>query len=167
VLARPADDLVHALKYEGWPELASLMAEDMARVVDLRRFPEGRPVVVPIPTTPRRLRGRGYNQAEVLARCLAERLGLELRHALVRTSESRSQTTLTPTERQRNVRGAFSPAARGEVEVRGAHVLLVDDVLTTGATAGEAATVLARMGARSVTLVAFARALPSTVQRAA
>jgi len=165
VLARPADDLVHALKYEGWPELAALMAADMARVVDPRS--EGRLVVVPTPTTPRRLRSRGYNQAERLARCLSERLGLDLCHGLVRTSERRSQTTLTPAERQRNVRGAFSPALGDVGPVRGSHVLLVDDVLTTGATAGEAATVLARMGARSVTLLAFARALPSTVQRAA
>jgi predicted amidophosphoribosyltransferase len=87
--------------------------------------------------------------------------------ALVRISEGRSQTSLTPAERRENVRGVFAPAPETAAQVDGADILLIDDVLTTGATAGEAAATLARMGARSVTLLAFARALPTTPRRPA
>jgi len=120
---------------------------------------EASSVVVPVPTTAKRKRARGYNQAELLAATFAARTGRALRHALVRRSEGRSQTALTPTERRENVRGVFAggPASG---DVAGARVLLVDDVLTTGSTACEAAVTLAGLGASSVTLVAFARALP-------
>lgn len=167
VLATPADDLVHALKYEGWPELASVMGEAMARVSLPLQVRMEDLIVVPTPTTSGRLRSRGYNQAERIAVEVAARLGRPLRRALLRVSEGRSQTALTPAERRDNVRGVFAPAAGNGASVTGADILLIDDVLTTGATAGEAARALARMGARSVTLLAFARALPSTVRQAA
>lgn len=165
VLAPPADDLVHALKYEGWPELASTMGREMARVSLPPRETDATMVVVPTPTTAGRRRSRGYNQAELLAGEVAARLGLELRPSLVRAADGRSQTALTPAERRENVRGVFAPAAGRGARVEGEDVLLVDDVLTTGATAGEAASALTTMGARSVTLLTFARALPSTVRR--
>jgi len=167
VLAPPADDLVHALKYEGWPELASTLGEAMARVALPIQARGPDVLVVPIPTTSGRLRSRGYNQAERIAVDVARRLRRPVRHALVRVSEGRSQTSLTPTERRDNVRGVFAPARGRDAQVSGADILLIDDVLTTGATAGGAAETLARMGARSVTLLAFARALPSTIRRAA
>lgn len=157
VLGSPVDDLVHALKYEGWPELARLMGHELAKVV----LPEEDrcSVVVPVPTTPQRRRRRGYNQAELLAESFADHTGRSVRCALVRRSEGRSQTSLTPAERRENVRNVFAPGPP-EAGVAGARVLLVDDVLTTGATASEAAATLASMGAIRVTLVAFARALP-------
>jgi ComF family protein len=163
VLAPPADDLVHALKYEGWPELAAVMGRKLVELA----VPEavGACAVVPVPTTAGRLKSRGYNQAELLAEIVAADLRLPLRGALVRVAEGRSQTELTPTERRENVRGVFARAPGASVA--GADVLLVDDVLTTGATASEAASALADMGARSVTLLAFARALPSTPRRPA
>lgn len=165
VLARPADDLVHALKYEGWPELASMMGRDIARL-DLPPGSLDEPcVVVPVPTTARRQQTRGYNQAELLANSVAGARRLPLCRALVRVSEGRSQTALTPSERRENVRGVFAPATPGSPSVVGAHVLLVDDVLTTGATASEAASALVDMGARGVTLLAFARALPGSPRR--
>jgi ComF family protein len=155
VLEPPAADLVHALKYEGWRELAEFMGGALAELAP------GGSLVVPVPTTARRLRHRGYNQAELLARHLAAERGLPLVHALERPGGGRSQTTLAPTERRENVRGAFRPSPGAVPSVAGADVLLVDDVLTTGATASEAAATLASMGAASVTLVAFARALPT------
>lgn len=166
-LERPADDLVHALKYEGWRELGCFMGGSMVRLDLPDHASRGRSVVVPIPTTGRRLVERGYNQARLLADHFAAGLRLPVLDALVRHATARSQTSLTPDQRRDNVRGAFGPAGPMPNAVSGAHVLLVDDVLTTGATAGEAATVLATMGASSVTLVAFARALPSRPKRAA
>jgi ComF family protein len=157
VLASPADDLVHALKYEGWPELADTMGRELAKI----ELPDDdrSSVVVPVPTTSKRRRQRGYNQAELLAESFAARTGRPIRRALVRRSEGRSQTALTPAERRENVRGVFAPSA-AEGDVAGTRVLLVDDVLTTGATASEAAAALVSRGASCVTLVAFARALP-------
>ena len=164
VLEPPADDLVHALKYEGWSELAELMGGALAA---LDAPGDGRySVVVPVPTTARRMRRRGYNQAELLARRLAADRGLRLVHALERSGEGRSQTTLAPTERRENVRGVFAHVAGAAPHVSGADVLLVDDVLTTGATASSSATALASLGAASVTLVAYARALPSGPRQA-
>jgi len=172
-LRSPADDLVHALKYEGWPELAAFMGDALARLVPPEHGGGGggtaggassagrgrRTVVVPVPTTAERVRSRGYNQAELLARRVSEVRGLPFADALLRGDARSSQTTLAPDERRRNVSGAFAPAAGPGALVRGARVLLVDDVLTTGATASEAASVLAEMGAEAITLLAFGRAL--------
>jgi ComF family protein len=156
-LVPPAEDLVHALKYEGWPDLAAFMGSELARIT--LPAADVASLVVPVPTTAKRLRGRGYNQADLLAVSFAARTDRRLLRALARPAEGRSQTSLGPAERRVNVRGAFAPdpTAMGVV---GARVLLVDDVLTTGATASEAATTLTSMGAAHVTLVAFARALP-------
>lgn len=112
-------------------------------------------VVVPVPTTSRRLRARGYNQAEVLAASVARRCGIALEVPLVRVDSKRSQTALGPRERRANVDRVFR-SVRG---VAGT-ALLVDDVLTTASTAGEAARVLRAAGAARVDVVTYARALP-------
>ena len=117
-------------------------------------------MVGPIPTTARRRRQRGYNQAGLIASAYAELSGLECVEALQRTAGGGSQVSLTPAERKSNVRGAFSPVPAALGRIRGCQVTLVDDVLTTGATAGEAAQALERAGAQGVSLFTFARALP-------
>ncbi|MDA0329972.1 MAG: hypothetical protein O2958_13320 [Gemmatimonadetes bacterium] len=172
-LIPPADDLVHALKYEGWREVSEFMGVAMARAVSasprvaLDPVAGRAPTVVPIPTTLTRIRSRGYNQAHLLADTLARTLGLTLRDALTRPTAPRSQTSLSPTERRENVRGAFQVTPGGAPWVRGAPILLVDDVLTTGATAAEAAVTLSGAGAGPITLVTFARALPQQSKKAA
>jgi len=159
VLAPPADDLVHALKYEGWPELAPLMASAMASLSVPNEG--GRALVIPVPTTAKRLRTRGYNQAGLLAESYASARALPLEELLVRAGADASQTSLHPSERRANVAGAFSLAAGRRPCWKGTHVLLIDDVLTTGATGCEAAETLLMSGAARVTLIAYARALPS------
>ena len=158
MLAPPADDLVHALKYEGWPELAPLMASAMTPLAVPNEC--GRALVAPVPTSQRRLRARGYNQAGLLAECYASASSLALEELLVRRGGSASQTSLHPSERRANVANAFSLAAGAGAVLEGAHVLLIDDVLTTGETACEAAETLVGAGAARVPLVAYARALP-------
>jgi len=165
-LEGPAADLVHALKYEGWREASRFMSQSMVAVLRegagggaIGTLPEPS-VVVPVPTTRSRERERGYNQAGLLAAGIAESTGSPLCPVLVRARTKRSQTSLSPDERRENVRGAFGLSDRGRTVLPGTRVILVDDVLTTGATAGEAARVLAAGGADSVTLLAFARALP-------
>jgi ComF family protein len=158
-MAPPADALVHGLKYGGWPELAPFMADRMARTLRGTQVAAGT-VLVPVPTTPARMKERGYNQAELLARELARILGLSCVAALVRREGSTTQTALHRAGRLANVEGAFHPEGAVAGEVRGRPVLLVDDVLTTGATASAAARSLTECGASEVLLVAFARALP-------
>ncbi|HSJ33008.1 MAG TPA: phosphoribosyltransferase family protein [Longimicrobiales bacterium] len=153
LLEPPADRLVHQLKYRGWRALGGPLGERMATV----RWPAEAhepAVIAAVPTTARRLRERGYNQAQLLADSLALVTGRDTLPLLRRVSGARTQTALQPAARAANVAGAFAPAA----DVTGMHVLLVDDVLTTGATAAECAGVLAAAGACCVRLITFVRA---------
>lgn len=158
LLKAPASTLVHQLKYRGWHGLAWEMGGRMARV---RLPPDARReawLVVPVPTTRIRIRERGYNQAEALARALADRSGRTVICALERGGGASSQTTLQPAARRANVAGAFRPVTGMEPDIAGEHLLLVDDVLTTGATVTECAVALVEAGARCVSVVSFARA---------
>lgn len=149
----PARELVHALKYGGWRVAAGPMAASMARACAAPL--KGVELLVPVPLGARRLRERGYNQATVLARALGERIGARVdERALVRVRETRTQTTLGPAERWRNVEGAFAPAGA----LAGAKMAVVDDVLTTGATLAACAATLASGGAGVAGAVTFARA---------
>jgi len=150
----PGRELTHALKYEGWLQAAAPMAAAIARAAgaELRRAD----ALVPIPLGRTRRRERGHNQAAVLADALSRSLGRPATPGLLaRRRETRSQTSLAPDERRRNVAGAFVAAARCD----GRRVVLVDDVLTTGATLTEAARTLEAAGATEVGAVTFARAL--------
>ena len=147
---------MHALKYRGWAELAEFMAERMSREA-FSHLED--PVLVPVPTTSWRRRTRGYNQATILAQALARRSSLPKVEALLRGG-GRTQVRLGPREREANVQGAFSLQVDFRSHIRGREVILIDDVLTTGATAVSAAKALAPGDPRSVHLRTFARALP-------
>lgn len=148
---------VRAFKYpsafalpEAGPEelLGALLARAAGGWLE-RAGPGGAPsLVVPVPLHARRLRRRGFNPAGLLARRLARRLGLAFDPvALARTRDTPSQTGLDARDRRRNVAGAFRVARSGGAPER---VLLVDDVVTTGATLAAAAHALRRAGASSV-----------------
>lgn len=165
VLAPPADGLVYALKYGGWPELAGEMAERMVtECFPLPGVSRNAPVV-PVPTTPSRLRARGYNQARVLAAEVARQTGGALVDGLHRSGDGRSQISLQPGERRSNVEAAFGFDEEAREAVGNREVLLVDDVLTTGATVAAAATALGEGGVAAVAILTFARALPDRVPR--
>ncbi len=146
------DALIEAvllLKYEEVTRLGGWFAARLAELV-LREAAEWRAdVVVPVPLHRDRHRERGYNQAELIARPLARRLGLKLeRYLLARTRPRPPQLVLSRTEHWKSVRGAY--ATRQGLKVDNLRVLLVDDVLTTGATLDACARALKKAGAAAV-----------------
>jgi ComF family protein len=131
---------------------------------DGQGLPSDIEVICPVPLHAYRLRERGFNQSEVIARHLAQVLGIASAPLLVRTRFTAPQVGLPYRKREENVRGAFalSPGA----EVRGRRILVLDDVWTTGATLRECARVLRRGGAGQVFLLAVARAVARPVDEA-
>ena len=149
-------DMVHQLKYTGGVHLVDDMAEIMAGVVKSMFGDIRFDVVIGVPLYSRRERERGYNQAGVLATSIAAKMGLEcFNRAISRCKDTSSQTELKASARAKNVRGAFR-SDYGEW-LFSKHVLLVDDVMTTGATVGEVSRVLKSLGAASVRVISFAR----------
>jgi ComF family protein len=138
--------------------LAELVADAWARASPDRFQALQLDAVVAVPLHPWRRLVRGYNQSEALARGLCGRLSLPLRPWLRRVRHTPTQTGRPASARRANVRGAFA-VRRGAV-VAGRTVLLMDDVMTTGATASEAARALMSAGARAVTVAVLARAEP-------
>jgi ComF family protein len=158
LLHPPANTIVHQFKYGGWRALAEPMAQRLAGLILPDEVRAEARVVFAVPTTRARRRTRGYNQAELLARAYATAGKLEFVDSLERTRASDTQTALQPLERAANVAGAFR-LRDSTPSLKGAHVLLIDDVLTTGATVSECAQTLVAGGARCVSVLTFARAL--------
>lgn len=149
-----ARKLVHALKYRNERHLAPWMAASMVRRILDVKFPVAFTHVMPVPLHPRRYRERGYNQAALLGNHIARALGCPFRGDLLRRiRHTPSQTFLDFKARAGNVTDAFGMRE----EVPEAQVLLVDDVMTTGATADACARVLRGHGAKRVYVVVFAR----------
>jgi len=149
-------ELLHQFKYE----YATWLCRDLADLLQgcvLGHYAAVEvDVVVPVPLHRQKLRDRGYNQAALLAEALASRLGrLYVGDALTRARNTPTQTRLHVRERHRNVRHAF--VVQAPEWVRGRTVLLVDDVMTTGATLSEVAATLKRAGAWRVWAVTVAR----------
>ncbi len=156
--AFPLDSLITRFKHQArWP-LGRLLGELLAR--HLRHaYLEGLPrpeLLLPVPLARRRQRQRGFNQAALLARWLATPLRLPVQeHWLLRPRETDAQQTLDARARRRNLRHAFELASRADV--RGRHLALVDDVLTTGATCEALARLLVTAGAARVDVYCLAR----------
>lgn len=153
--------IVHALKYKGWERVAEPMAQRMAEITWPRDVEDEARLVVPVPTTAARARERGYNQAALLAAGFARRTDRAAVPELLRRARSSgSQTTLHRSERRANVAHAFTVAPGKRPELAGEHVILVDDVWTTGATAAACVEALLEGGARVVSVATFARVIP-------
>jgi ComF family protein len=158
VLHPPADRIVHQLKYRGWSALGELMGEALSRI-DVPDALRASDVVQAVPTTRNRIRDRGYNQAALIATAYAQKSGKTLVDWLERAPGKSSQTALHPAERAANVAGAFRLRPAYRHCVTGSRIIVIDDVLTTGATISECTDTLAAAGAASVCALSYARAL--------
>lgn len=141
--------LIKEFKFKGRRGAAQEIAKILKDLV-----PKGDIVLVHIPTATQRIRERGYDHAKLLARALAAEAGLPHSSLLARTSQQR-QLGAARSDRLKNISGAF----RVTGDVKGVHILLVDDVVTTGATLSEAARILRAAGAKHVDAVVFAQTI--------
>ncbi len=152
----PLRVVIHELKFSGRRRAAGRLAAALLEDAAVRRLVATSDVLVPVPLHPRRVRERGFNQAALVAQELARRADRACcPDALVRRLDTVPQAGLSAAARRRNVRAAF--AVRRKASVAGRTVTLVDDVVTTGATALACGRELVAAGAREVRLLAVAR----------
>jgi ComF family protein len=164
-------ELIHILKYGQVRPAANVLGRMLSEVIaGLRRgFGPGTVLVVPVPLHVRRVRQRGFNHSELIARAALKQAPTEDRlvlhtNILERRRDTQSQTGLTRHQRRENIRGAFA-VAKPEA-LSGREVLVVDDVFTTGTTVSECARVLLRAGASKVWIATVARTLKADAQHA-
>lgn len=154
-----AASLVKALKFGSDRTAALPLAERMAGVFAASPPLQNAQLCIAVPVHPRRMRQRGYNQAEILASAFSEMTGMPVAdHVLLRVHHKRSQVGQGREARRLNISGAFAVSEQGAPLVAGRRILLLDDVLTTGATVDECARVLLQAGAANVMVLTAARA---------
>ena len=155
--APPFDKLIHAFKYSGKTKVGELLGQAVAALVRQDEVLSAADAVCPIPLHPARLRERGFNQSLLLAGAISMSTGIPLVEFLVRKKNTPTQTLKTrPKDRLKNLARAFR--LRPDADVTSKTVLLVDDVMTTGATLDQAAQPLLAAGAASVLGVVVAAA---------
>lgn len=156
-----AGSLVHALKYGDRLDLAPTLGRWMANAG--RELTAEADALVPVPLHWRRLWARRFNQSAALAQEIAGDCGAAVEpELLARVKATAQQVGLTRAERAKNVQGAFRVPERVKPRVRGRKVLLIDDVLTSGATVDACARALLRAGAAAVDVLVFARVVQPT-----
>jgi len=151
---RPVSGMIRRMKYQGVTRMADWMAGEMLGAA-ARELPGGYDLIVPVPMHRHRLRLRGANHAAALAEAISRRAGVPCAQALSRTLDTPQQARLNAAARRKNLEGAF----RASPCVGGRRVLLVDDVVTTGATALSCARALRAAGASDVNFLALAGAI--------
>jgi ComF family protein len=151
-----ASTLVHALKYQDRTDLAPAMGRWMARAG--RELLGGADTLIPVPLHWRRAWHRRYNQSGALARIISRQSGVPLNgNLLQRVRATEQQVGLSRPQRASNVQGAFQVSTEGQSDVRGRRIILIDDVLTSGATVDACARALLRAKAAQVDVLVFAR----------
>jgi len=148
--------IIQQLKFQGRRNLAGLLGPLLTAAFFESWNREDFDLVVPVPLHPRRQRERGFNQSELLAQFLSHNIAVFHSPALIRARATLPQVGLTDAERKENVRNAFRCSLPQRVS--GKRVLLVDDVMTTGATVASAAQALLNGGALRVSVLTVARA---------
>lgn len=158
----PIKEAIKKLKYQFVTDLAEELVELALKTIRKeqkvvwKQLKRG--VLVPVPLHPRRQRQRGFNQAELLGKVLAEKLSWSVEtDFLIRQKHTPSQASLKSRDRQENIKGAFKIRPYSEPKIQNSKLILFDDVWTTGSTLKEAASVLKKNGARQVWGLTLAR----------
>lgn len=152
--------LLYQLKYQPYltdliPDLAELMYEALIQNEIFVHLIKEKPILIPIPLSPKRLKKRGYNQAELLTKQLGKRFDLKVFNILKRVKDTKPQYGLKREERLVNIKDAFDISSK--ISQMGKIAIIVDDVLTTGSTLNEAAKILKKNGFKEVWGVALAK----------
>jgi ComF family protein len=156
--AFPWDTLVLRLKFHAGLDLLPALVQCMLQAQAVQTAPPTMGLVLPVPLSPQRLRERGFNQAWELARRLASQLGCQAQaQLLLRVRDTPAQMSLNKAERESAVRHAFAVDPLRRRQIAGQHITVVDDVMTTMATANEVARTLKQAGAKTVHLWCLAR----------
>lgn len=154
----PLRNLVLALKFSAKFHVARVLGDALARRIQAVQLSTAKMVVVPTPLTRKAAWRRGFNQAEELAICVSQRLGLRMETGLLTKIRSTpTQATLSPEKRRLNLKGAFACDAKRAARYKDTCVLLIDDVITTGSTVSECARMLSDAGIGEVRAAAVAR----------
>jgi ComF family protein len=151
--------MIHGLKYEGKTSIGRLLGRELGSILLARDVTGNSALLVPVPLHRLKERERGYNQSTCICRGIADVTGIPVVNSLLlRKKYTGSQTHLHLEERRKNVLEAFAINNRDRARVRGSTIILVDDVMTTGATINECAAVLRRGGATDVIAASVALA---------
>lgn len=128
----PYNKLLHQLKYKERPDIGTRLAINIATDLKEKGFFEGIDAIIPLPLSKKKLRKRGYNQCDYIAKGISQVTGIPvIKNSIIRSKANETQTHKTREERWKNVEGIFTLIKQ---DITGKHILLVDDVLTTGAT---------------------------------
>ena len=150
-------NILYDLKYKNHPEIGEVMGQMMARELQLSHFFEGIDAIIPVPLAKKRQRQRGYNQSDELAKGISEVTGLPIYNKVVRRNAFEgSQTSLGRWERNENVENVFE--LRDATTIQGKHLLVVDDVVTTGATVIACAKELCKAGGVRISVLSLSLA---------
>lgn len=150
-------EMVLRLKYNAEGDVAKAVAPFMVNCITTTglNVEKETPLLIPVPLTPKRLKARGYNQAELLAKEISARTGIPVEtSAIARIKQTEKQQDMTAKQRAENLKNAFSVLNKSLVE--GKTILLIDDVLTTGATVNECSRMLKKAGAKRVYAITIA-----------
>ena len=154
----PLKEIIHSFKYKKRISLAKIVSKFMIDFISENgEVLEGIDIITFVPLKNDRLRERGFNQSKVLAFNISKEFGIPLLDALQKTRATRPQNELSRDERLANLDGAFK--VKGDVELNNARMLLIDDVMTTGATLSECSKILLDAGALEVRCLALARGI--------
>ena len=149
-------DIIHYLKYQNFKTLANRIGIFMANRLKKLEFSKEKTIIIPVPLHKTRMRERGYNQSALLCSVIASESNLPFNDQILqRIRYTQSQTKLNAAERIKNVQNAFKVSSPKEIESK--IIVLVDDVITTGATINECAKELIKAGAEGVNLLSIAK----------